>query len=112
MTRLGECNLCSACCRFVLLAVHPVYMEPDKRRWLELHGIKLAWRNGNAWATVDLSCQELTEDGKCGIFGSPERPQVCSDFPFAAVDIGLVNAWAGSDICSYSFAEKEEAFSV
>ncbi len=25
-------------------------------------------------------CKYLTEDNLCGIFGQPERPQVCSDF--------------------------------
>ena len=104
MTLLGDCNLCGlrgACCRFVLLAVHPVYMDADKRHWLELHGIKVAWRDGNAWATIESACRELTDEGLCGIYGQPERPQVCSDFPFTAEDIGIVNAWAGSEVCDY-----------
>lgn len=28
---------------------------------------------------ADLACPHLTDDKKCKIFGSPERPQVCDD---------------------------------
>jgi Fe-S-cluster containining protein len=102
--RLGECNGCGACCKHLLLAVHPVYLEPDKRRWLELHGIKLHVAGGNAWATIDATCEHLTEDNRCGIFGQPERPQVCAEWPFQQEDIDLVNVWAGEPVCSYSFS--------
>ncbi|MDF2182907.1 YkgJ family cysteine cluster protein [Neptuniibacter sp. CAU 1671] len=28
-----------------------------------------------------VPCVHLTEDMRCGIFGKPERPKVCADFP-------------------------------
>ena len=103
MERAGECNSCGACCKFVLLAVHPSYLDADRRRWLELHDIRLHERDGLVWATVNTPCRHLTEDNHCGIFGQPERPQLCAEFPFVQGDIGLVNEWAGEDVCSYSF---------
>ena len=107
MVRHGECNYstCSACCKFVELAVHHAYLEPDKRRWLELHGIRLAQRDGLVWARIDVICQALTEAGACGLFGTPERPQMCADFPFVSADIAIVDDWAGQQVCSYAFEE-------
>jgi hypothetical protein len=33
-----------------------------------------------------IRCIQLTEDNQCQLFGSPERPVVCSDFK-AVVDV-------------------------
>ncbi len=33
-----------------------------------------------------IRCIQLTEDNQCQLFGSPERPAVCSDFK-AVVDV-------------------------
>ena len=103
LQRQGECNLCSACCRFLILQVNPQYMEADRRKWIELHGIRLYERDGGVWAQISLPCEHLTEEGKCGIFGSPERPKTCDDFPFVQHDIDLVDEWSGQKVCSYSF---------
>ena len=111
LIRQGTCNYtgCGACCKVVLLAVHHAYLEPDKRHWLELHGITLAERDGLVWATVPSQCRELAADSSCGIYGKPERPQVCADFPFAQADISIVDEWAGEPVCSYSFREEQVA---
>jgi len=103
--RLGECTVgCGACCKFVELAVHHAYLEPDKRYWLELHGIQLAERDGLVWARIDTACGALTLEGVCGLFGKSERPQMCAEFPFSQHDIDLVDEWVGEKTCSYSFA--------
>ena len=80
-------------------------MEADRRHFVELHGIRLFEQNGGAWAMINASCRHLTEEGRCGVFGSPERPKTCEDFPFVQTDIDLVDEWAGSKVCSYSFEE-------
>ena len=104
--RQGECNGCAACCRFLILQVNPQYMAADRRRWIELHGIRLYERDGGVWAVVNAACSALTDEGRCGLFGLPERPQTCAEFPFVQPDIDQVDDWAGEKVCSYSFSEE------
>ena len=103
--RQGECNSCSVCCRFLILQVNPAYMDADRRKWIEMHGIRLAERDGGVWATIDVACTHLTDEGKCAVFGTPERPQTCADFPIVRADIQLVDEWVGERACSYTFTE-------
>ena len=103
--RLGECNSCAACCKFLILQVNPAYLDADRRAWIELHGIHLSERDGAVWARIDAACQHLTKAGRCGVFGLPERPQTCDQFPAVQTDIDLVDEWAGEPVCSYSFAK-------
>lgn len=28
-----------------------------------------------------ISCNHLTEDGKCALYGKPERPEICKRYP-------------------------------
>ena len=103
---VGECNGCGACCKFVTVNIHPVYLDPDKRKWLELHeGITVFERQGMAYLAIQTSCKHLTEDNKCGIFGQPERPQTCAEFPFDQFDIDYIDKWAGEKVCSYEVVE-------
>lgn len=105
--RQGECNGCAACCRFLILQVNPAYMDVDRRRWIEMHGIRLVERDGGVWAHINVACRHLTEDGACGVFGTAERPQTCATFPAGQADIDLVDGWAGVRVCSYSFTPEE-----
>ena len=102
--RVGECNGCSACCRFLILQVNPAYLESDRRHWIELHGIRLYEKDGGTWAVINSPCEHLTEAGQCGIYGAPERPEACNTFPAFQHDIDLVDEWIGEKTCSYSFA--------
>lgn len=47
-------------------------------------------------------CQHLTEEGLCGIYGKPERPQFCSDWPQEPSQ--LVN----DPYCGFSFVWKDD----
>ena len=105
MMRTGECNSCAACCRFLILQVNPAYLDADKRQWIELHGIRLFEQDGGVWARIDAACTHLTNDGKCGVFGTSHRPQTCADFPSVQSEIALVDDWAGEQVCSYEFAD-------
>ena len=109
MMRTGECTVgCGACCRFVILQTNPAYLEPDRRRWLELHhGIRLFEQDGGVWARIDTPCQHLSDEGLCGVFGTDERPQTCATFPLVQQDIDLVDAEYGAGTCSYSFVPEE-----
>lgn len=47
---------------------------------------------------LDQRCQHLTDEGLCAIYGQPERPQVCIDYPKHPTDIiGL------EEPCGYAF---------
>lgn len=107
MDRTGECNGCSMCCRFLILQVNPAYMDQERRRWIELHGIRLFEQDGGVWARITAACTHLTEEGQCGIYA--ERPQACREFPMVQTDIAIVNEFAGSEVCSYSFTESSPA---
>lgn len=66
--------------------------------WLEAHDIALIRRLGqNLLAYVPVKCTALTEDGLCGVFGTPTRPQMCSPYPEHPLDV------EGIDFCTYRF---------
>lgn len=102
-TRTGACQpeRCgSACCTFTLLEVNPVYLrQPDLASWARLHGIELTeWHQGRVLAKLSLSCSALDGDGRCSLYGQPERPDLCATFPFAPADLlGL------ESVCTYTF---------
>jgi hypothetical protein len=99
--RQGEClPNCGACCKFVRLQVPPTYQETDTRGWLQLHGIRLTTIDGATFATIDRRCDALTDDNRCSLYGKPERPQLCADWP------ATPGAMAGlEDVCGYRFEE-------
>jgi Fe-S-cluster containining protein len=101
MTRQGECTAgCGACCRVIRLQVPPEYgTNPDVRKWVELHDIKLQEIDGGTFAFIKQQCSALTEDGMCGVFGTEDRPELCSHYP------ATPEALAGvEDVCTYSFS--------
>lgn len=66
--------------------------------WLEKHGIVMLRRVEKALlAYVSVRCSKLTEDMMCGVFGTPERPQMCAPYPEHPLDI------EGIDFCTYKF---------
>ena len=99
--RHGECKPdCGACCTSLRLQVPPEYSrDPDIKNWVELHGVKLVELDGGTFAMLRQPCSALTEDMKCSLFGTPERPALCSEWP--ATPAALVGV---EDVCSFSFA--------
>jgi Fe-S-cluster containining protein len=100
--RLGSCEpgLCgSACCRFIVLEVNPIYLaDADTAAWVRLHGIELTERNGRTLARLPLPCTALDSDGRCTLYGSPERPDICVTFPVTpAALLGVDN------VCTFAF---------
>ena len=103
MKRMGECTAgCGACCRSMRLQVPPDYASPDIRKWIELHGLRLTQWNGGTFVHLDVACSALTEEGMCSLIDSPDRPEMCSQWPAtpAAME-GL------EDVCTFSFAQGE-----
>ena len=102
--RSGSCDQCAAgevkgeCCTKMGF---PISKEgasnPDVVRYFNLHGVEVKWFGDMPLAIVPLRCSALLDNGDCSLFGSPDRPELCSSGPF--------NAWAGQLMkhCSYQF---------
>ena len=83
------------CCRYIELPFQiPDTLTADQGRWIGLHpgvgyssgGRLLATapfkRKGNV-AHFDIPCTALEDDGTCALYGTPERPDMCSQWPDA-----------------------------
>ena len=103
MVRQGTCqpDVCgSACCTFVMLDVNPLYrQDADMLAWLALHGVTVTEQAGHTLARLPLACTALGPDGRCTLYGRPERPALCSAFPMAPASL------VGLDACTYTFTE-------
>lgn len=95
--RTGGCNACGACCRDVVVEVVAPPDVEDWAKWLNLHGHDLVERNGKYFLRVDGACRHLQQDGACGVFGTEERPEMCSDTPIHP------DALDGLPSCTYKF---------
>lgn len=107
MIRQGECTVgCGACCKYISLQVPPEYgSNPDVRKWIELHGIRLTERDGGVFASLEMPCHALTEDGKCGVYGTDARPDMCEEWPARPEQIAEFEEVR--EVCTYSFIEPE-----
>jgi Fe-S-cluster containining protein len=105
-TRTGSCQpeQCgAACCRFFWLEVNPVYLaNADAAAWVRLHGIELVEHAGRTLARLPLACTALDAQGRCSIYGQPERPAMCDAFPVTPASLLGVEA-----VCTYTFREAE-----
>ncbi len=105
-TRGGGCNVeCGGkCCNYIRLQVPNEYItNPDIKKWVELHGIKLMEIDGGTFAMLSLTCGAL-EDGKCSLFGTEDRPELCGHWP------ATPSALAGvEEFCTYEFASASSA---
>ena len=104
MKREGECTVgCGVCCNFLTLQVPPEYnSNPDVKKWVELHGVRLTERDGGVFAVLNVPCHALTEDGKCGVYGTDERPELCEHWPNSPALISQIPEI--EEVCTYSFA--------
>lgn len=104
--RTGECRPgCGACCEFLELVVHNVYLEEDKRKWLALHGITLyIGVDRLVMARIPLPCQALKADKSCAVHGTDEKPDICKVWPTSRADQGILQG-----VCSYGFIPADVA---
>ena len=80
--REGECDGCpknpGACCQFVVLPERT--LNEDELKWLRLHhGAENLWLTG-VRGKKSIPCSALV-DGRCSLYGSPERPEMCGRYP-------------------------------
>jgi Fe-S-cluster containining protein len=103
--RTGNCRAeCGACCEYMILPLHPNMLRhkgeklDDWIKWAEYHGVEIIVDAKEIRAKVPLKCEKLQEDKSCGVYGTDERPRMCSTTPRHPLDMeGL------EDVCSYKF---------
>ncbi|KKK61571.1 hypothetical protein LCGC14_3013020, partial [marine sediment metagenome] len=72
--------------------------------WLEKQGVAVIQREGQqVLAYITRKCDELGEDGLCQLFGTSDRPQMCSGYPAHAADV------QGIGFCTYNFSPVDRA---
>ena len=75
------CDFCTAkCCRYFALPIDKptTWEEFDFLRWFLLHDRACCFTEDGSWyVLVHTDCKHLQADNRCGIFGSPDRPEVC-----------------------------------
>lgn len=101
LLRHGDCDGCNrpglnpgACCDHILLPLSRAYSE-DEMAWANLHGLTFL---DPSTITIPNRCAALTDEGRCSLFGLPERPAMCGRYPEIPEQL-----LAG---CAYSFTEK------
>jgi hypothetical protein len=72
----AKCN--ATCCRYAMM---PLSGE-DHAKWALYHGFKVyrIKQTGDYRALFPSKCSKLTEDGKCSVYGTKDRPDMCNDF--------------------------------
>lgn len=103
--RSGSCDQCALgsirgeCCTKLVFPLNPKAAgNPDLVHFWELHGVKVQWWGDLPLVIVPTRCSALAENGDCKLYGSPDRPDICSEGP--------LNPWAGKPLnsaCSYDF---------
>lgn len=77
--RTGECACAriGQCCTYITLPLARE-LSTDEGYWAELHeGLKVI----GATVRIPIACNALTEEGRCSLYGMPQRPQICKDYP-------------------------------
>lgn len=82
LKRTGACRLCGSCCTFFSLVLKHK-PEGDMLHYYELHGIKFEHdprTDATIWI-MPVRCTMLTEDNKCKLHGTQEKPLICQNAP-------------------------------
>lgn len=65
---------------------------------------------GTPWAIVPIRCSQLGDNNLCQVYGSPARPQACSQWPVAPWQLETLPQ-RGAE-CGYSFSPDKESLSL
>jgi len=94
--REGECHQCGECCRTVnLTVVRDVTLRQhgnleELKRYLAYRGIRVVGEDAAQnylFYQMDVPCSQLTEDNRCRVHGTPEKPLLCLKYPEEPGDI-------------------------
>ena len=105
--RHGGCTLgCGACCEHIIIPLDPRMRQSpryaDWKHWMELHGLVITEDESYTTARIPVVCRELDEEKKCRLFGKPERPHMCKNWPLHPMEIETVK-----DVCTYQFLKMQ-----
>mgnify|MGYP001561408483 FL=1 len=78
------------------------FTDPDVRHWIELHGIQVKQIGDATYIEINRKCSALTTDKKCGLYGDPDRPGLCSEWP--ATPAALTGL---ESVCGYGFIQAQ-----
>lgn len=99
---------CGACCEFVILPIdRQVRRSPhldDWEKWLNLHGIELQTSPDKCEVRIPVPCGALQADKTCGEHGTPDRPEMCKEFPMTPMQIPNAGL---EERCSYTWKREE-----
>ena len=84
--RKGDCNFCGYCCRFPFDPITLFFPKgnPKLEAFLKVRGFISATSDGeHGQVSHALAYQHCPfhVDEKCALWGKPERPEMCHDFP-------------------------------
>ena len=106
MVREGVCHGCKGhawCCTFLRLQVPPNYFDDaDVKHWVELHGVTVQRIGEATYAVLNRKCGALAADGTCTLYGKPERPGLCAEWPATPAALSGME-----DVCGFSFQSQE-----
>ena len=103
LNRTGECHHCGECCKTVnMTVVRDVTLRQhgnleELGKYLSYRGIRLVGEdvaNNYLFYAVNVPCDQLTGDNRCGVHDTPDKPLLCEKYPWAPDDIPQ---------CGYSF---------
>lgn len=108
-TRSGSCDQCISgevrgeCCTKLALPVSPTAARnPDLVHFFALHGVDIKWWGDLPIAALPVRCSALLPNGDCSLYGSPERPDICSSGPLNPWTVQLFKS------CSFKFEWDEK----
>ncbi len=107
--RVGECNMCGACCRGIVhfSVVNLIEKEnpegggratSEEGQWVEIspNGQKIYFKM-KEYEVCDRQCKHLLEDGRCGTYLN--RNTLCREWPLSPSDL------IPFPDCSYQFVQ-------
>lgn len=69
------------CCRYVELPLAR-RLSRDEQKWIALHpGMRIIDRLDHHVVRFEVACGALAPDGRCTLYGKPERPEMCAHWP-------------------------------
>ena len=76
LSNLGVCK--ASCCTSISFTVKN--LTPDLKKYYEYHGCTVINQFRKGWkVVVPAKCKHLTDDYKCGVHGTKEKPDVCNN---------------------------------
>ena len=96
LQRTGECHSCGECCKTVnMTVVRDITIQQhgslkELELYLSYRGIRVVGsdeKRNQLYYSIDVPCSELTEDNRCRVHVSPNKPLICHLYPSSNEDV-------------------------